>query len=258
VNDGCPLCAIAAGTAAIAPPPIVRGPFLVHGKPEPGVHPGWLLVVPRRHVEQVAELSADEAAALGPLLRETAASLQAETGAAKTYVACFAEVVPHLHFHVIARGADAPDATRGPGAFVAAPPTGADPAARQALLARVLDRIAGAPGAATSRWRPLILSGLLWPGAGQIVAGRRRLGWGLALATAFVAVLMLRALVVETLLRMPTDPVYFTDFGSVLALSQRLAAEIRPGLTPHFAVLIGFWLFASAEAGLRAWREPRE
>jgi diadenosine tetraphosphate (Ap4A) HIT family hydrolase len=258
VSHGCPLCAIAAGSAAIAPPPLARGAFLVHGKPEPGAHPGWLLVVPRRHVEQVAELTPDEAAALGPLLRETAAALQVETGAAKTYVACFAEVVPHLHFHVIARGADAPDATRGPGAFVAAPPADADLATREALVARVLGRLAGARSASASRWRPLILSGLLWPGAGQVVAGRRRLGWGLALATAVVAVLTLRSLVVETLLRMPTDAVYFSDFGSVLALSQRLAAEIRPGLMPHFAALIGLWLFASAEAGLRAWREPHE
>lgn len=250
----CGLCGIASG--AIPPPgpaPFARGPFLVHAKAEPGAHAGWLLVVPRRHVEQVAELTNEEARALGPLLRETAAALRAETGAAKTYVACFAEAVPHLHFHVIARTSDAPEDTRGPRAFLATSPEPVDEGARAALAARVLARMKPAD----SRFRPLLLSGLLWPGAGQVVAGRRRLGFALAAATALVCVLLMRSLVVETLLRMPTDAVLFDDFGSLVALAQRLAIEIRPALAPYLWTLFGLWLTGCVEAAARILREPR-
>ncbi|MCM2257595.1 MAG: HIT family protein [Vicinamibacteria bacterium] len=250
----CALCGIASGAIpAPGPAPLARGPFLVHAKLEPGAHAGWLLVVPRRHVEQVAELTDEEARGLGPLLRETAAALRAETGAAKTYVACFAEVVPHLHFHVIARAGDAPEDARGPRAFLAAAPEPADEAARAALAARVLARLQPAD----SRFRPLLLSGLLWPGAGQVVAGRRRFGGALAIAAAVVCVLLIRALVAETLLRMPTDPVFFDDFGSIVALSQRLAAEIRPALAPYLWTLLGLWLAGCVEAAVRIVREPR-
>lgn len=250
----CALCGIASG--AVPPPgpaPLARGSFLVHAKPEPGAHVGWLLVVPRRHVEQIADLTEEEARSLGPLLRETAEALRAETGAAKTYVACFAEVVPHLHFHVVARASDAPEDTRGPRAFLAAAPEPADEAARAALAARVLARIQPAD----SRFRPLLLSGLLWPGAGQVVAGRRRFGFALATATAVVCILLMRSLVAETLLRMPTDPVFFDDFGSILALAQRLSAEIRPTLAPWLWMLLGLWLAGCIEAAVRILREPR-
>lgn len=250
----CALCGIASG--AVPPPgpaPLARGPFVVHAKPEPGAHAGWLLVVPRRHVEQVAELTDAEARSLGPLLRETADALRAETGAAKTYVACFAEVVPHLHFHVIARASDAPEDTRGPRAFLATAAESADEGARAALCSRVLARLQPAD----SRFRPLLLSGLLWPGAGQVVAGRRRLGFALAATTAVVCILLLRSLVAETLLRMPTDPVFFDDFGSLVALSQRLATEIRPALAPYLWMLLGLWLVGCVEAAVRIFREPR-
>ena len=53
--------------------------------------PGWLVVLPRRHVLALDELSYAEAAALGPLLRAVTAALREVTGCAKTYVALFAE-----------------------------------------------------------------------------------------------------------------------------------------------------------------------
>jgi diadenosine tetraphosphate (Ap4A) HIT family hydrolase len=62
---------------------------------------GWLILKPLRHVESLAELTPEEAAALGPLLRRITAALQAELTPARVYAALFAESVAHVHIHVI-------------------------------------------------------------------------------------------------------------------------------------------------------------
>ncbi len=81
--------------------------------------PGWLVLVARRHVAAIDELSDEEAAELGLLLRRVSAALRPVTGCVKTYVVQFAEQAehPHVHFHVIPRMADQPAERRGPGVF---------------------------------------------------------------------------------------------------------------------------------------------
>jgi diadenosine tetraphosphate (Ap4A) HIT family hydrolase len=81
--------------------------------------PGWLVVVPRRHVTALDELTPEEAAELGPVLRSVTAALRTVVGCDKTYVALFAEAegFAHVHFHVIPRHADLPDDLRGPRVF---------------------------------------------------------------------------------------------------------------------------------------------
>jgi diadenosine tetraphosphate (Ap4A) HIT family hydrolase len=80
---------------------------------------GWLVVVPRRHVVAVDELDVVEAAELGVLLVACSAALRAVVGCAKTYVLQLAESegFNHVHFHVVPRGADLPEAFRGPRIF---------------------------------------------------------------------------------------------------------------------------------------------
>jgi diadenosine tetraphosphate (Ap4A) HIT family hydrolase len=53
--------------------------------------PGWLILVPRRHVTTIAELSDDEAAALGTWQVRLSRALHEVTGCVKTYVIQFAE-----------------------------------------------------------------------------------------------------------------------------------------------------------------------
>ncbi len=67
--------------------------------------PGWLVVVPTRHLQAMDELSHGEAAALGPLLRRLTIALREVVNCEKTYVAMFAEQVgfAHLHVHVVPR-----------------------------------------------------------------------------------------------------------------------------------------------------------
>ena len=80
---------------------------------------GWLVLVTRRHVAALDELTAEEALELGQLIRETSIILKALTGCAKTYVVQFAEAPGHhhVHFHIIPRATDLPPEARGPRIF---------------------------------------------------------------------------------------------------------------------------------------------
>ncbi len=66
---------------------------------------GWLVVVPRRHIESIHELSDDESVELGRLLRRASKALVDVVGCQKTYVMMFAEApgFSHVHFHVVPR-----------------------------------------------------------------------------------------------------------------------------------------------------------
>ncbi|MFC6022781.1 HIT family protein [Plantactinospora solaniradicis] len=81
--------------------------------------PGWLVLVPRRHVTSIAELTDAEAATLGLWQVRLARALEAVTGCAKTYVIQFAEQdgFHHVHFHVVPRMPDLPAERRGPRIF---------------------------------------------------------------------------------------------------------------------------------------------
>ncbi len=78
---------------------------------------GWLVLKPLRHVENLADLSSAEAAALGPLLQRITHAMNETLTPAKVYAALFAEAVAHLHIHLIPRASDLPERYRGPDAF---------------------------------------------------------------------------------------------------------------------------------------------
>ncbi|GGN09331.1 diadenosine tetraphosphate (Ap4A) HIT family hydrolase [Actinoplanes campanulatus] len=81
--------------------------------------PGWLVLVPRRHVTSIAELTDDEASTLGLWQVRLSRALRAVTGCVKTYVVQFAEKegFAHVHFHIVPRMPDLPAERRGPGVF---------------------------------------------------------------------------------------------------------------------------------------------
>lgn len=76
--------------------------------------PGWLVLVARRHVASIDELTDEEAAELGVLLRRASVALREITGCVKTYVMQFAEAEGHghVHFHIVPRMADQPKERR--------------------------------------------------------------------------------------------------------------------------------------------------
>ncbi len=81
--------------------------------------PGWLVLVARRHIESLDELTDPEAVELGRLIRKASFALKEVTSCIKTYVIQFAENAEHrhVHFHIIPRMADQPDNRYGPHIF---------------------------------------------------------------------------------------------------------------------------------------------
>jgi diadenosine tetraphosphate (Ap4A) HIT family hydrolase len=107
--------------------------------------PGWLVVLPRRHVTALDQLTTEEAAELGPLLRALTAAMCEVLGCSKTYVALFAEAegFAHVHFHVVPRQPGLDPGLRGPRVFGL---LGDDPASH--VPARVMDEVAISVGQA--------------------------------------------------------------------------------------------------------------
>jgi diadenosine tetraphosphate (Ap4A) HIT family hydrolase len=81
--------------------------------------PGWLVLIPRRHVISVAELTDAEAASLGSWQVRLSRALVAVVGCQKSYIAQFAEAAgfAHVHFHIVPRPPDLPPELRGPRIF---------------------------------------------------------------------------------------------------------------------------------------------
>ena len=81
--------------------------------------PGWLVVVPTRHVVSLHDLSTTEAAELGQIVTQVSQALHTVIDCVKTYSACFAEAegFAHLHAHVIPRMEWFTAAQRGPNVF---------------------------------------------------------------------------------------------------------------------------------------------
>jgi diadenosine tetraphosphate (Ap4A) HIT family hydrolase len=57
----------------------------------------------RRHCESLADLTAAEAAALGPVLRAAVAAIERVVRPERTYVASYNERVRHVHFFLLPR-----------------------------------------------------------------------------------------------------------------------------------------------------------
>jgi histidine triad (HIT) family protein len=64
---------------------------------------GYVRVETQRHLPSFAELSCDEAQAVGLALTRVSRAIKACTGADHVYVFFYGDHVPHLHLHVFAR-----------------------------------------------------------------------------------------------------------------------------------------------------------
>jgi histidine triad (HIT) family protein len=71
------------------------------------VYLGHLLVVPRRHAADFAELDDDEASQIGLMIRRWSRSLKA-AGAERVYVATIGHSFDHLHVHLLPRWPNTP------------------------------------------------------------------------------------------------------------------------------------------------------
>jgi diadenosine tetraphosphate (Ap4A) HIT family hydrolase len=69
---------------------------------------GYVVLKPKRHVHELADLDPAESATLGPALQPLLRAMRSALDAERIYVCSFAETVHHLHFHLIPRYADMP------------------------------------------------------------------------------------------------------------------------------------------------------
>ncbi len=87
---------------------IREGGWVLDHSVSPCVLRGWLILKTERHVEHIADLTADESASLGPLIQRASRALMAALGAERVYVMSMGEVVRHVHVYLIPRYADMP------------------------------------------------------------------------------------------------------------------------------------------------------
>ncbi len=100
-SPDCPLCA-ADGGLLLHRDPLWR---LVRVTDTPA-HPGFYRLMLNRHVAEMSELPRDERIALLDALHTVEQLMREHLRPAKINLASLGNVVPHLHWHVIARFAD--------------------------------------------------------------------------------------------------------------------------------------------------------
>ena len=116
----CLTCRSLAGERRISP-----GPFIAEGRhwildhAYPSKMRGWLVLVPRRHVEALHELTGEEMAEMADMQRRAIRLLRDAFACQKEYVICFAEGegFHHTHIHLVPRPADLPPELKGPRIF---------------------------------------------------------------------------------------------------------------------------------------------
>lgn len=69
---------------------------------------GYVVLKPKRHVHELADLDPGEAATLGIAQRMLLAAMRAALRPERIYVCSFAETVHHLHFHLLPRHSHMP------------------------------------------------------------------------------------------------------------------------------------------------------
>lgn len=69
---------------------------------------GYVVLKPKRHVHEIADLLPEEAASLGSAMQAIVGAMRLSLATERVYVCSFAETVHHLHFHLIPRYADMP------------------------------------------------------------------------------------------------------------------------------------------------------
>jgi diadenosine tetraphosphate (Ap4A) HIT family hydrolase len=104
---GCTSCDILAGRRSVPGGVIYEDNYWhVDSVVPPVFWRGFLIIKLKRHCEHLAELRAEEAAALGPVVQATCAALARVLEPAKIYVSSFGEGVQHIHFWVLPRPAE--------------------------------------------------------------------------------------------------------------------------------------------------------
>jgi diadenosine tetraphosphate (Ap4A) HIT family hydrolase len=108
-QQGCKACAEIRGEIS-APGGVIYddGLWLVSHHTGPQTDPGELIVKTRRHCESLSELTREEAAGLGPVLRSATEAVGRVVVAERIYAVSFNERLRHVHFLLLPRTAAMP------------------------------------------------------------------------------------------------------------------------------------------------------
>lgn len=116
----CLTCLNLSGERRISPGPFIyQGTYWVVDHAYPTTHLGWLVVLPKRHVEALHELTKEEFQELAEIEYRLVQVMHSDPTVQKEYLMCFAEGegFHHVHFHVVPKPADLPAEQRGPRIF---------------------------------------------------------------------------------------------------------------------------------------------
>ena len=111
--DACFTCEVNAGKRPTPGGPIYSDRLWVADHGIPPLVRGYVVLKPRRHVRDLADLTPDEAVGLGSSSQRVTAAIRSALGPERIYVCAFVEAVPHLHFHLLPRYSEMPPL--GPG-----------------------------------------------------------------------------------------------------------------------------------------------
>lgn len=107
--DGCLACNVLAGKVKAPGGVIYEDDYwIVEHSLVPVLVSGYLIIKLKRHCENLADLTPQEANALGSIIRKTCLALSRVRKPAKIHVCSWGEQVQHIHFHVIPRAWDMP------------------------------------------------------------------------------------------------------------------------------------------------------
>ena len=116
----CYTCRSIAGEKRISPAPFIyEGTHWLVDHAYPTSHLGWLVIVPRRHVEAPHELSREEFLELADIQYRLTQVMRMDANVQKEYLICISEAenFAHTHFHVISKPKDLPEELKGPRIF---------------------------------------------------------------------------------------------------------------------------------------------
>ncbi len=116
----CMSCLSLQGIRRISPGPyIYEGHSWVVDHAYPTSLKGWLVIVLKRHVEALHDLTHEEFRELADIQYRLAQVMRSRASIEKEYMMCFAEAehFQHIHIHFVAKPIDLPQEAKGPRIF---------------------------------------------------------------------------------------------------------------------------------------------
>jgi diadenosine tetraphosphate (Ap4A) HIT family hydrolase len=118
--EKCLTCLSLSGERRISPGPyIYEGTHWIVDHAYPTTHLGWLVILPKRHIEALHELTRQEFQELAEIEYRLVQVMHTDSSVLKEYMMCFAEGrgFAHVHIHVVPRPVDLPAEIKGPRVF---------------------------------------------------------------------------------------------------------------------------------------------